>query len=78
MLINLLKLADDFELDHLKELMELRLLRLVNRTNVKDMKGFAETSKAHQLENYCYHFILENIGLGGLDIDNKELGKVLA
>jgi hypothetical protein len=57
---DLLKLADDFELDHLKELMELRLSRLVNRTNVKDMKKFAETSKAGQLENYCHHFILEN------------------
>jgi Trm5-related predicted tRNA methylase len=40
---DLLKLSDRFELDHSKELMELRLSRLINRINMEDMKVFAET-----------------------------------
>ena len=53
---DLLKLANDYRLDHLKELMELRLSRLVNRLNVEDMKRFAGTTSANQLENFCRHF----------------------
>jgi len=57
---DLLKLSDRFELDHLKELMELRLSRLINRINMEDMKVFAETVRAVQLQNFCHHFIRDN------------------
>jgi len=57
---DLLKLANDYELDHLKELMEGRLSRSVTRSNVEEMKSFAETYSAVQLKKYCNQFILEN------------------
>ncbi|CAG8554907.1 5415_t:CDS:2 [Funneliformis mosseae] len=60
---NLLKLANDFKLDHLKELMELRLSRLVLMSNVNEIKSLAESSNANQLEEYCYHFIRDNNNL---------------
>ncbi|CAG8580132.1 6234_t:CDS:2 [Funneliformis mosseae] len=60
---NLLKLADDYNLDHLKELMELRLSRLVFMSNVDEMKRFAEISNASQLNEYCYHFTPDNSGV---------------
>ncbi|CAG8459214.1 2512_t:CDS:2, partial [Diversispora eburnea] len=49
----LLALANDYELDHLKELMELKLSRMVNSSNVKDIKILANYLNASQLEEYC-------------------------
>jgi hypothetical protein len=60
---DLLKLAKDYKIDHLKELMELKLSWLVTLTNVSVMKRFAETSKADQLKKYCEQFIIDNNGL---------------
>ncbi|CAI2191062.1 13276_t:CDS:2, partial [Funneliformis geosporum] len=57
---DLLKLANDYMLDYLKELMELRLSRLVLMSNVKEMKTFAENSSANQLCEYCNKFIRDN------------------
>jgi hypothetical protein len=60
---DLLKLANNYELVHLKELMELRLSRSITRSNVENMKQFAETSKADQLKEFCDHFIIVNNNL---------------
>ncbi|CAI2192587.1 9598_t:CDS:2, partial [Funneliformis geosporum] len=60
---DLLKLSDDYKLDHLKELIELRLSRLVRMSNVDVMKRFAEISNASQLNEYCQHFNRENSGV---------------
>jgi hypothetical protein len=60
---DLLKLADDYELDHLKELMELKLSRFVSRRNMEEMRRFARNSNANQLEEYCIEFINDNFGL---------------
>jgi hypothetical protein len=60
---DLLKLSNKFELNHLKELMELRLSRLVNRTNMENMKSFAETSSANQLKEFCNLYVRENSNL---------------
>ncbi|CAG8539194.1 1713_t:CDS:10, partial [Funneliformis caledonium] len=57
---DLLKLASDYNLDYLKELMELRLSRLVIMSNVDEMKRFAEISSASQLIEYCNQFIRDN------------------
>ncbi|CAG8572117.1 5154_t:CDS:2 [Funneliformis caledonium] len=57
---DLLKLAEWFQLDHLKSLMEFRLSRFVQMSNVRDMTNFAETLNAEQLKQYCYHFIRDN------------------
>ncbi|RHZ79539.1 hypothetical protein Glove_144g90 [Diversispora epigaea] len=59
----LLELANDYELDHLKELMELKLSRIVNRSNVKDIKNLAEDLKAGQLKVYCNRYIEDNENL---------------
>jgi hypothetical protein len=59
---DLLQLANNFELDHLKELMELRLSRFVTRSNVEDMKTLAKISNASQLDNFCDNFTDENRG----------------
>ncbi|GBB98775.1 hypothetical protein RclHR1_03320001 [Rhizophagus clarus] len=40
---DLLKLANNYILDHLKELVEVRLSRSVTRLNVAQIKNFAET-----------------------------------
>ncbi|GBC09638.1 hypothetical protein RclHR1_00900024 [Rhizophagus clarus] len=60
---NLLKLANDYELVHLKELMELRLTRWITRSNVESIKQFAEISGANQLKEFCDHFIIVNSDL---------------
>ncbi|CAI2168403.1 20444_t:CDS:2 [Funneliformis geosporum] len=60
---DLLKLADDYKLDHLKELMELRLSRLVLMSNVDEMKRFAEITNANQLNEYCHDFNRVNSGI---------------
>ncbi|GBB98237.1 hypothetical protein RclHR1_03180002 [Rhizophagus clarus] len=57
---DLLKLANNYRLDHLKELMEVRLSRSVTRLNVVQIKNFAETHNANQLKDYCNQFVLEN------------------
>ncbi|CAI2168759.1 8749_t:CDS:2 [Funneliformis geosporum] len=57
---NLLKLASDYRLGHLKELMELRLSRLILMSNVNEIKELAESLNASQLNEYCYHFIRDN------------------
>jgi len=57
---DLLKLANNYRLDHLKELMESKLSWLVTMSNVKEMKRFAETSDARQLEKYCDQYIIDN------------------
>ncbi|CAB4429236.1 unnamed protein product [Rhizophagus irregularis] len=57
---DLLKLSNNYNLGHLKELMEMRLSRSVTRLNVGQIKNFAETNDANQLKNYCDQFILEN------------------
>jgi hypothetical protein len=54
---DLLKMANYFRINHLKELMELRLSYLVTRSNVQDMKRFASNSRANQLEGFCDRFI---------------------
>jgi len=54
---DLLKLANYYRLDHLKELMELRLSYLVIRSNMQDMKRFAATSGGNQLRGFCDRFI---------------------
>ncbi|GES84821.1 sacsin-like [Rhizophagus clarus] len=54
---DLLKMANHFVLNHLKELMELRLSYLVTRTNVQEMKRFASNSGANQLRGFCERFI---------------------
>ncbi|CAG8710745.1 773_t:CDS:2, partial [Funneliformis mosseae] len=60
---DLLKLADDYELDHLKEQMEFRISRLIKMSNATTMKTFAETLRAKQLKQYCDHYIRDNSGL---------------
>ncbi|PKY16241.1 hypothetical protein RhiirB3_402659, partial [Rhizophagus irregularis] len=57
---DLLKLSNNYNLGHLKELMEMRLSRSVTRLNVGQIKNLAETNDANQLKNYCDQFILEN------------------
>ncbi|CAI2189776.1 11810_t:CDS:2, partial [Funneliformis geosporum] len=57
---DLLKLANDYMLDHLKELMELRISRLVFMSNVEEIKEFSENLSAKQLYEYCYVFIRDN------------------
>jgi hypothetical protein len=57
---DLLKLANNYRLEHLKELMEVRLSRSVTRLNVRQIKNFAETHNANQLKNYCNEFIRDN------------------
>ncbi|CAG8580151.1 6235_t:CDS:10 [Funneliformis mosseae] len=57
---DLLEISSDYKLDYLKELMELRLSRLVHMSNVEEMKTFAEISSANQLYEYCYQFIRDN------------------
>ncbi|RHZ79540.1 hypothetical protein Glove_144g93 [Diversispora epigaea] len=56
----LLALANDYELDHLKELMELKLSRIVIRPNMKDILNLAKKFKASQLEEYCNRYIEDN------------------
>ncbi|CAG8655535.1 5080_t:CDS:1, partial [Acaulospora colombiana] len=58
--VDLLKLANYYELDHLKELMELKLSRLVLMSNVVYLKRLSEDLKASQLEKYCNQFILDH------------------
>ncbi|CAG8469336.1 5658_t:CDS:10 [Funneliformis caledonium] len=57
---DLLEISSDYKLDYLKELMELRLSRIVHMSNVGEMKTFAEISSASQLYEYCYQFIRDN------------------
>ncbi|RHZ85886.1 hypothetical protein Glove_59g111 [Diversispora epigaea] len=57
---DLLTLANEYELDHLKDLMELKLSRMVNRTNMRDMADLAKDLNANQLKDYCTHFINDN------------------
>ncbi|CAG8567445.1 5807_t:CDS:2 [Diversispora eburnea] len=57
----LLLLANEYKLDHLKELMELKLSRMVNRSNVNDIKDLAEDLNASQLKVYCDSYIDENM-----------------
>ncbi|CAG8567463.1 5808_t:CDS:2 [Diversispora eburnea] len=59
----LLALANDYELDHLKELMELKLSRTVNRSNVKDILNLTKYLNASQLEEYCNRYIEDNKNL---------------
>ncbi|RHZ79178.1 hypothetical protein Glove_151g133 [Diversispora epigaea] len=56
----LLRLADDYELGHLKDLMELLLSRTVTRTNIRDMEDKAKDLNASQLKEYCTNFITDN------------------
>ncbi|CAB5213059.1 unnamed protein product [Rhizophagus irregularis] len=57
---DLLKMANYFVLNHLKELMELRLSYLVTRLNVQEMNRFASSSGANQLRGFCERFIETN------------------
>ncbi|CAJ0840008.1 9936_t:CDS:2, partial [Entrophospora sp. SA101] len=51
---DLAKLANKYELTHLKELMELKLSRLVNQLNMEEMERLAARDlKANQLKEYC-------------------------
>lgn len=54
---DLLKMGNYFVLNHLKELMELRLSYLVTRLNVQEMIRFASNSGANQLRGFCERFI---------------------
>ncbi|CAG8531214.1 25032_t:CDS:2 [Gigaspora rosea] len=56
---DLLKLANSYELDHLKDLMELKLSRLVSISNVGFMRQLAINLNANQLEKYCQQFIID-------------------
>ncbi|CAJ0758881.1 23028_t:CDS:1, partial [Entrophospora sp. SA101] len=47
---NILELANDYELDHLKDLMELKLSHLVNKSNMLEMEDLARDLNANQLE----------------------------
>ncbi|CAG8733670.1 uncharacterized protein OCT59_011814 [Rhizophagus irregularis] len=60
---DLLKLANSYELAHLKEMMELRLSRKITRSNVENMKKFAVTSGANQLKEFCDLYIITNHNL---------------
>ncbi|PKC13898.1 hypothetical protein RhiirA5_351063 [Rhizophagus irregularis] len=53
-------MANYFVLNHLKELMELRLSYLVTRLNVQEMNRFASSSGANQLRGFCERFIETN------------------
>ncbi|CAJ0840429.1 2004_t:CDS:1, partial [Entrophospora sp. SA101] len=58
---DLAKLANKYELTHLKELMELKLSRLVNQLNMEEMERLAARDlKANQLKEYCSEFIRNN------------------
>ncbi|RHZ79591.1 hypothetical protein Glove_144g89 [Diversispora epigaea] len=59
----LLALANEFKLVHLKQLMELRLSRMVSISNMRDILNSAKESKASQLEEYCNRFIEDNENL---------------
>ncbi|CAG8507600.1 1928_t:CDS:2 [Diversispora eburnea] len=59
----LLALAIDYELYHLKELMELKLSRMVTRSNVNNIKDVAENLNASQLGEYCECYIDDNENL---------------
>ncbi|RHZ79535.1 hypothetical protein Glove_144g94 [Diversispora epigaea] len=59
----LLVLANNYELDHLKELMELKFSRIVNRSNVNDILNLAKYLNASQLEEYCNRYIEDNENL---------------
>ncbi|CAG8442385.1 17159_t:CDS:2, partial [Acaulospora morrowiae] len=58
--VDLLKLANNYELEHLKDLMELKLSRLVSMSNVAYLKRISEELKASQLEKYCNQFIIDH------------------
>ncbi|EXX70994.1 hypothetical protein RirG_082460 [Rhizophagus irregularis DAOM 197198w] len=60
---DLTKLANSYELVHLKEVMELRLSRTITRSNVENMKQFAENSGANQLKEFCDLYIIANNNL---------------
>ncbi|CAH1765873.1 4457_t:CDS:2 [Entrophospora sp. SA101] len=60
---NILELANDYELDHLKDLMELKLSHLVNKSNMLEMEDLARDLNANQLEKYCCCYIHENENL---------------
>ncbi|CAG8567480.1 5809_t:CDS:2, partial [Diversispora eburnea] len=59
--VQLLALANDYGLDKLKELIELKLSRIVNRSNVRDILNLAEYLNASQLEEYCKRYIEVNV-----------------
>nr|CAG8473789.1 4960_t:CDS:2 [Entrophospora candida] len=60
---DLLELANNYELDHLKDFMELKLSQLVNRTNMEEIESLATDLNAKQLEQYCRCFISDNENL---------------
>ncbi|CAH1767384.1 7222_t:CDS:2 [Entrophospora sp. SA101] len=60
---DLLKLANDYKIDHLKNLMELKLSLLVNRSSVREIETLARELNANQLEEYCHCFIRDNMNL---------------
>nr|CAG8562400.1 5064_t:CDS:2 [Entrophospora candida] len=60
---DLLKLANDYKIDHLKNLMELKLSLLVNGSSVREIERLARELNANQLEEYCHCFIRDNMNL---------------
>ena len=56
-IIELLQLADEYMIDHLKEMCEAELDDCVDETNVEDMLQVADRNNAFQLRAVCMHFL---------------------
>jgi len=59
--VDLLQLADQYFLDHLKQICERRLQSTVNTDTVECLLQVAQKSNAVQLESVCQHFIRNRV-----------------
>ena len=68
LVVELLLLADEYMLDHLKQLCEKRLAKEISDESVFELHDLAESTNAWQLANACKHHIRNSstLALGSL------------
>ena len=80
-LVELLRCANQYQLDHLKSLCERKLMRYIDRDNALDILLLADHLAAPELRGYCLHFVAKQPELlrGWLHLEdsNEELTRLL-